>query len=181
MNLLHRDILDRIRGYLDTPDAIVIHGARQVGKTCLMKLIMEELHAEDKDTYFIDLEELPMLSLLDEGHDSLLNHLSEVGALTDSKLHLFVDEIQYLSDPSRLLKVLRDHHADRLKLIVSGSSSFDIKSKFKNSLAGRTVNFELLPLRDSCLSQPSGKELKQLHTLISTILNQLWYKLCGEC
>jgi uncharacterized protein len=31
-------------------------------------------------------------------------------------------------------------------LIVSGSSSFAIKSKFKDSLAGRTVNFEIFNL-----------------------------------
>lgn len=146
MKLLHRDILDRIRGYYDTPDVIVIHGARQVGKTSLMKLIHDELRAAGKETHYIDLEEMQMLALLDEGHDALLNHLGETGALADSRLHLFVDEIQYLSDPSSFLKMLRDHHADRLKLIVSDSSSFEIKSKFSDSLAGRTVNFELLPL-----------------------------------
>jgi len=42
--------------------------------------------------------------------------------------------------------MIRDHHADRLKLIVSSFSSFDLKSKFSDSLAGRTVNSELLPL-----------------------------------
>lgn len=36
-----------------------------------------------------------------------------------------------------------------MKLIVSGSSSFEIKSKFTDSLAGRTINFELLPLNFS--------------------------------
>jgi predicted AAA+ superfamily ATPase len=40
---------------------------------------------------------------------------------------------------------LADHHR-YLKLIVSGSSSFEMKSKFKDSLVGRTVNFEIYPL-----------------------------------
>ena len=146
MRLFHRDILDRIRGFYDAPDVIVIHGARQVGKTCLMKLIQEELRGDGRKTHYIDLEDMRMLALLDEGHDALLNYLREKGELGDVRLHLFIDEIQYLSNPSSFLKVLRDHHAERLKLIVSGSSSFDIKSKFKDSLAGRTVNFELLPL-----------------------------------
>jgi uncharacterized protein len=43
------------------------------------------------------------------------------------------------------LKLLADHHHN-LKMIVSGSSSFEMKSKFKDSLVGRTVNFEIYPL-----------------------------------
>lgn len=57
----------------------------------------------------------------------------------------FIDEIQYLSSPSSFLKLIVDHHPD-IHLIVSGSSSFDIKSKFSDSLVGRTVNFEIYPL-----------------------------------
>jgi len=43
------------------------------------------------------------------------------------------------------LKLIADHYKN-IKLIVSGSSSFDIKNKFKNSLVGRTVEFEIFPL-----------------------------------
>jgi hypothetical protein len=59
---------------------------------------------------------------------------------------LLVDEIQYLSHPSNLLKLLYDHYKDKIKLIVSGSSSFEIRKKFKDSLVGRTVNFNIYPL-----------------------------------
>ena len=41
---------------------------------------------------------------------------------------------------------MRDHYGDKIKLFVSGSSSFEIKTKFKESLVGRTVNFEIYPL-----------------------------------
>ncbi|MEK6656518.1 MAG: ATP-binding protein, partial [Nitrospirota bacterium] len=58
---------------------------------------------------------------------------------------IFIDEIQYLENPSSFLKLTADHHKD-VKLIVSGSSSFAIKDKFKDSLVGRTVNFEIFNL-----------------------------------
>ena len=61
------------------------------------------------------------------------------------KLFVLIDEIQYLAEPSSFMKLIADHHRD-LKLIVSGSSSFEMKSKFKDSLVGRTVNFEIYPL-----------------------------------
>lgn len=146
MQLYHRDILDMIRPFYDTPDALVVHGARQVGKTCLLMLMQEDIRSKEKATNYIDLEDMRMLAILDEGPDSLMRYLQESGSLADDKLYLFVDEIQYLANPSGFIKLLRDHHADRIKLIVSGSSSFAIKSKFKDSLAGRTVDFELLPL-----------------------------------
>ena len=41
------------------------------------------------------------------------------------------------------MKYCVDHYGDKIKLIVSWSSSFAIKSKFKDSLVGRTVNFEI--------------------------------------
>jgi predicted AAA+ superfamily ATPase len=146
MKLYKRDILDEIRPHYRSRDVLVIHGARQVGKTCLMMLIREELEATDTKTHYIDLEDMRLLAVLDEGPQALLSYLEESGVLRSKRLFLFLDEIQYTANPSSLLKLLRDHHADRLKLIVSGSSSFEIKSKFTDSLAGRTVNFELFPL-----------------------------------
>ncbi|MCD6379852.1 ATP-binding protein [bacterium] len=146
MNLIKRDILDDIRPFYSTPDVLVIHGARQVGKTSLMFLIQEELNIEGENTYYFDLEDMRMLDLLNEGTDALMSYLEENGLLAQPKLFLFIDEIQYLSNPSGFLKLMRDHQANSIKLIVSGSSSFEIKSKFKNSLTGRTINFELRPL-----------------------------------
>jgi len=146
VQLIHRDILDDIRRFFDTTDVIVVHGARQVGKTCLIRLMEGELRSAGENTHYIDLEDLRMLSVLDEGPESLISYLREGGILTEAKLYLFVDEIQYLSKPSSFIKLLRDHYSDRIKLTVSGSSSFDIRAKFTDSLAGRTVNFELFPL-----------------------------------
>ena len=67
------------------------------------------------------------------------------GADEKQKIFLLVDEIQYLEDPSKFLKIMHDHYSN-IKLLVSGSSTFEIKKKFKESLVGRTVNFELYPL-----------------------------------
>ena len=58
---------------------------------------------------------------------------------------MLIDEIQYLANPSSFMKLIADHHR-YLKLIVSGSSSFAMKSKFRDSLVGRTVDFEIYPL-----------------------------------
>ena len=149
MKLFKREILDQIRPFYHTSDVVVIQGARQVGKTSLMHLIKDELQELDTPNYFLDLEDHRFLSLLDQGPEKLIGHLKENGVLNDQRLYLFIDEIQYLSDPSNFLKLMHDHYADRIKLFVSGSSSFEVKRKFKDSLVGRTISFILYPLKFS--------------------------------
>ena len=142
--LFNRKILLDIKSFIETPDIIVIHGARQTGKTTLLKIIQNDL--PKKKCFYFDLEDSRFKSLLEEGIDSVINYLKQKGMFNhNEKTYLFVDEIQYLSNPSSFLKLTHDHHPE-VKLIVSGSSSFEIKSKFKDTLVGRTVNFELFPL-----------------------------------
>jgi predicted AAA+ superfamily ATPase len=66
----------------------------------------------------------------------------------DSKTHqvIFVDEVQYLTNPSNFLKLIYDEYHENIKLVVSGSSSFYIDAKFKDSLMGRKKMFELFTL-----------------------------------
>lgn len=149
--LYRRQVIDEIMRYLSTDDVIVIHGARQVGKTSILMYLQNLLKEKAEQTLYIDLEDSRFVALLDRGVDEFLNYLRGEGydldlyARFDKKLYVFVDEIQYLYAPSPFLKLIADHHR-YLKCIVSGSSSFEIKSKFKNSLVGRTVSFEIYPL-----------------------------------
>jgi len=149
MTIFPRAILPEIRKYLDTDDVVVLHGARQVGKTHILYALRDELRAAGRATHYIDLEDSRFVRLLDSGVGSFLDHLSEEGVQAtkgEERVFVFIDEIQYLADPSSFLKLIADHHR-RVKLIVSGSSSFAIRDKFRDSLVGRTVDFEIFPLR----------------------------------
>ena len=146
-----RSVIDEIIRFFPTGDIIVIHGARQVGKTSILMFLKNQLSAGGEQTFYIDLEDSRFVSMLDKGVDEFISYLTEQGfdlkGLGESgkKLFVMIDEIQYLANPSSFLKLLADHH-HYLKIIVSSSSSFEMKSKFKDSLVGRTVNFEILPL-----------------------------------
>lgn len=145
--LYRRTVIDAITPYLHDDAIIVLHGARQVGKTSILSYLRDQLVANGKRTYYIDLEDSRYLKILDAGVDHFIRHLTEEGLIQGApeRLYAFIDEIQYLADPSSFLKLIADHHQE-IKLVVSGSSSFAIKDKFKDSLVGRTVNFEVFPL-----------------------------------
>ncbi len=143
-----REISREIEKYLYTGDIIVLHGARQVGKTSLLRYFESELKIKKETTYFIDLEDSRYVKILDAGIREFLKLLEEEGVKTQDakkRAFVFIDEIQYLANPSSFLKLMADHHKE-IKLIVSGSSSFAIKEKFKDSLAGRTVDFDIFNL-----------------------------------
>ncbi|PCI24769.1 hypothetical protein COB57_03275 [Candidatus Peregrinibacteria bacterium] len=141
-----RHIMEKISKFLYTDDILILHGARQVGKTSILKHFIEEREKNEEKFFYIDLENLQYLELLEQGVDSFIDHLLQRGFhIKTEKVFVFIDEIQYLSNPSNFLKYLHDHYPF-CKCIVSGSSSFEIKNKLQDSLVGRTMNFEIFPL-----------------------------------
>lgn len=146
--LFPRKILPRITEYLDTPGIILLIGARQVGKTSIMSLLRTELAKRavpDDRIRYIDLEDLGLLEILNKGVTEFLSYLRAGGVDLTKNSFVFIDEIQYMDNPSNFLKLMADHHKN-VKLIVSGSSTLEIRRKFKDSLAGRKVVFEVYPL-----------------------------------
>ncbi len=149
--IFRRAAVDEIERYLHTDDVIVLHGARQVGKTSILMYLQDQLVAQGQRTFYLDLEDSRLVAVLDRGVEEFLRYLQEEGAdlaaavASGGKLFVLIDEVQYLANPSSFLKLIADHHR-YLKLIVSGSSSFEMKSKFRDSLVGRTVSFEIYPL-----------------------------------
>ena len=147
---------------------------RQVGKTSLMKLIFESLTGEQ--TYYFDLENFDHLGLCNKGTAAFINYLTLMGADLSKRVYAAIDEIQYLKNPSNFLKLLFDHQPN-IKLIVSGSSSLDIKTKFQDSLAGRKIIFELDPLSFEefliFTDEPAAKIKREIGGFINAIEGNL--------
>ncbi len=149
--LFPRKIVSRIANYLEDKGIIVLVGARQVGKTSILYLLMDELRKREipeKTIHYFDLEDLSILSVFNAGVKEFIAYLKATGIDVQQKNYVFIDEIQYMENPTQFLKMIADHYS-HLKLIVSGSSTLDIRRKFKDSLAGRKVVFEVFPL-DFC-------------------------------
>ena len=132
----------KIKDALSRKEAIFILGARQVGKTTLMKHIMTDL----KNTLYFDLEDSSNLAIINKGANEFLAFLASQDLDSLQRNYIFIDEIQYAADFSSLIKYFVDHYSDKYKLILSGSSSLLIRKKFKESLVGRKKVIELYPL-----------------------------------
>lgn len=142
-----REIFQTILKYLDIPECLVLHGSRQVGKTTLMKMAMKHLEDKgEKNIFYFDLERDFDLELCNIGADEIIKYTQAKIKHKKDKIFIFIDEIQYLDNPTSLIKLLYDHYKGKYKLIVSGSSSFEIKSKFKDSLVGRSIDLEIFGL-----------------------------------
>ncbi len=142
MRLIQRDILPDVLKWIDKPEIIVILGSRQVGKTTLLKMILNEI--SDRPQRYFDLEDLDILQICNKGPKSFVEYLKLQGFSenSNSRVYVALDEIQYLDNPTNFLKMIHDHYP-WIKLLVSGSSTLEIRQKFRDSLVGRKVVFEL--------------------------------------
>jgi len=141
--LYPRQINKDIKKYLEVGEEfIILNGARQTGKTSILVMLKEYLEEKGHNCHYFNLENPEYLGSFDQHPFNLFEYLEE----KRSKQYVFLDEIQYLSDPANFLKLLYDEKREDIKIIATGSSSFYIDRKFKDSLAGRKFLFEVFPL-----------------------------------
>jgi uncharacterized protein len=123
----------------------IIIGARQVGKTTILKELQKELSKTNK-TLFLDLDILSNAEKI-QNFETLLNYLKLNGYEEKQKefFYLFFDEFQRYTDVSILMKNIYDN-TDNIKVYATGSSSLQIKNSIQESLAGRKKIHYLYPL-----------------------------------
>ncbi len=166
LDLIPRWKLNEILKWLPDNKLILITGSRQVGKTCLLYLLIKELYPKNKtNIFYYDLEDFQILDLLNSGIEFFIKFLKSKGADLNRRVYVFLDEIQYLKNPSNFLKLLVDHYKN-IKVIASGSSTLEIRRKFKDSLVGRKVVFEL-----NTLSFPEHLLFKERADLLGVVDN----------
>lgn len=141
-NHIKRRLFQELKDHLDSTEISIIVGARQVGKTTLMKELISHVQKTGGKTIFLNLDyESDKIYL--ETQDSLLSKLRlELG---NNRGYVFIDEIQRKKNAGLFLKGLYDLGLP-YKLVVSGSGSLELKESIHESLAGRKRIFELSPV-----------------------------------
>ncbi|MFW5743844.1 MAG: ATP-binding protein [Spirochaetota bacterium] len=117
------------------PKVVLLFGPRRVGKTTLLRDVARTiggkqlfLNADFVDDAALLRPERATLDRVSRGFDAL-----------------FIDEAQQVPEIGRVLKLLHDTYP-RLRVVASGSASFDLRERTGEPLTGRQQVFDLFPL-----------------------------------
>ncbi len=119
----------KIKKALSLLPVVVLIGARQVGKTTIMNN-----YKYDKNTLFLNGQNPEVVELFSKY--SLIETYLKINMNPQLDGYLLIDEFQYITGVSTMIKLLTDSNKD-LKIIATGSSSLDIIQNVEESLAGR--------------------------------------------
>ena len=152
--MIIRDLKQDIEKYLDkTKKIIVIFGARQVGKTTLLK----DIFAGEKDIVWYNGDDRTTQDLFARAD------LADLAPLTKGKKTVVIDEAQRIEDIGLKLKILQDALGDEVQFVATGSSSFDLANKINEPLTGRKWTFRLFT--------PNIRELVKTNNYVSEVAN----------
>jgi uncharacterized protein len=142
---IKRDIFNQLAGHLEEQEITLITGSRQVGKTVLLdqlKIFLIEEKSINKDLIFSY-----NLDLIQDW-EVFQNQTDFIGFLKDhskkQKIYIFIDEAQKVPEAARFFKGVYDSNLN-IKLVLTGSSSLELKADLKETLAGRKRVFQVLP------------------------------------
>ncbi len=131
--MIKRSNYQTVLGSLNKKEITILIGARQVGKTTLLKEILKDLNSRGDLVLYLNLD-IENDAYYLSSQEKLLNRIQlEFG---DKHGYVFIDEIQQKKDAGRFLKGLFDMELP-YKFVVTGSGSLELKEKIGESLTGR--------------------------------------------
>ena len=134
---IERSLFPILKKDLSTTDKVVIlYGARQTGKTTLSNDLLKIINGK---ILKINADEEKYLDILSS------RDLEKIKLLTGGYDVLFIDEAQRIGNIGINLKIIHDG-IPNLKLLVTGSSSFDLAKQISEPLTGRTSTYKLFPI-----------------------------------
>ncbi len=137
--MIPRLIEDLIFSSLKSSDKLIlVLGARQVGKTTLVKDIGKKLESEGRKVLYLNCDLAEDIAAVNTNSKAVLERL-----LLKVDL-LIIDEAQRLDNPGLTLKIIYDNFTN-VRVLATGSSSFDLKNKLSDPLTGRYMDFTLYP------------------------------------
>lgn len=129
-----RTLENLIKNKINSGKAIVVVGARQVGKTTLINTLLK-----DQDFLFLDADDPATRSLLQQPTTEQLR------TIIGHHKFIFLDEAQRIPGIGLTLKIITDQFK-QVQLYVSGSASFELGNQLNEPLTGRKWEYELFPV-----------------------------------
>lgn len=156
MNGIQRDLKTVLDSKIGKGKVLLLIGPRQVGKTTLLKNMLESVSTEKK-VQFWNCDESDVRQFLSEANSAKLK--SFIG----NSDFIVIDEAQRVKDIGLTIKLLHDSFPN-LQLAVTGSSSLDLSNSINEPLTGRKFEYNLFPFSTNELVNHTSmlEEMRQL-------------------
>ena len=145
--IVKRQILENIFSHLKEKEITLILGPRQVGKTTLLFQLKEILEKKEKiareNIYYFNLDLFSDLELF-KSQNNFIQFIKNRVDSNNNRLYLFIDEAQRIENAGLFFKGIYDLNLP-IKLVLTGSSSLEIRAKTAEPLTGRKRIFWLYP------------------------------------
>ena len=146
MKLIIRELKKRIEVKMFRGKAIILVGARQVGKTTLYNEILKQ---RKEKVLRLNMDETEVREIFNNPSLGDLQRL-----IADNRI-IMIDEAQRATDIGLTLKRIQDNFPDR-QLLVTGSSSLDLRTKINEPMTGRKWEYTLYPISTSEILHSQG-------------------------
>lgn len=133
--MIARTLAPKIMSKVGGNKAIIIIGARQVGKSTLLKMML----GERKDVMWLNGDDLDIQELFRNITSTRLQ------AVIGNNRIVVIDEAQRIPEIGLRMKLITDQMSD-VQVIATGSSSFELTGKINESLTGRKREYQMFPL-----------------------------------
>ena len=145
-DMYNRDLLSVIKDKCFRHKAILILGARQVGKTTLLKQFMQE---QTDQVLYLNCDEAITVSLLTN------RNIQQLQTLIGTAKIVVIDESQKVDNIGLTLKMIVDNIPD-VQVIATGSSAFELRNRLNEPLTGRKYEYRLFPISTNEIHKTSG-------------------------
>jgi predicted AAA+ superfamily ATPase len=144
--IIQRDLINSLERFLKRQEYIAIIGPRQAGKTTFLEIIetslIKKLKVSKTHIKKVTFEDRRLLAQFDA--EPVLFVRSYLPEKIKGTFYLMIDEFQYSQAGGQKLKLIYDT-VKGLKIIITGSSSLDIKAQVGRYLVGRILTFHIHP------------------------------------
>ncbi len=137
--IIKRAVSEKLKQQLEAGKVLVLYGPRRVGKTFILENLAEEWENSETIKYLNGDRSVVQDGLSGKNANKLINFIGKDITL------LIIDEAQYVPNVGLNLKILVDEFPE-LKIIASGSASFDLAQKVGEPLTGRKKTILLYPV-----------------------------------
>lgn len=141
-----RDLQSIIQERCFQGKAIILLGARQVGKTTLLKKIIQEQQAK---SLYLNCDEPQTVTTLTNCN------LKELQMVVGASKFVVIDEAQKVDNIGLTLKLIVDNMPD-VQVIATGSSAFELRNCLNEPLTGRKYEYHMFPISSKEIYQSSG-------------------------